>query len=461
MSPPSRETPARPPANSLRRNCLTLVENVAQTVGAMAPSGGLAVIVPLVFANAGNGTWLLYIPTLAAYFFLTINLNVFAARSASAGGLAAYAEAGLGCWAGILASWSYLAALVFAVASAAPSAAFYAGLALSRTTGVGPSPLVSGILIAFFVGLAWMAAHRDIRLSTDLMLAIECLSVGAILILAGRYLIHTGRWVDHSQLTLTGVTPRGMRLGLMLALMSLTGFETVTTLGEEAQRALRNIPRAIVTCVAPVGLLYLFMAYVLTSAFHGSPVSLDQSDAPFDRLAAEAGWPGFSIAISIGASLSFFACLLGCLNAGARVLYSMALQGRAWRAMGLVHPLNATPSLAVAGIALLGFVIPLALLGRGVSLGDGIGYISQLASIGFVVSYFWICLAAPVYLLRRGELTAGHAAAAVCSLGILGYALVSSVYPPPPSPWEVLPYVFTGTVAAGIAVTWPMRSRRA
>jgi amino acid transporter len=460
MSPPSPEAPGRPPAYTLQRNCLTFVENVAQTAGAMAPSGGLAVIVPLVFANAGNGTWLLYVPTLAAYFFLTVNLNAFATRSASAGGLAAYAEAGLGNWAGILASWSYLAALIFAVASAAPSAAFYAGLVLSRATGIGPSLHVSSILVALFVGLAWMAAHRDIRLSTDLMLAIECLSVGAMLVLAGAYLVHTGRWIDRSQLTLTGVTPRGMRLGLILALMSLTGFETVTTLGEESRHALKNIPRAIATCIGPVGLLYLFMAYVLASAFHGSLVSLDQSDAPFDRLAAEAGWPRFSTVISIGASLSFFACLLGCLNAGARVLYSMALRGRAWRAMGRVHPRNATPSLAVACIALLALVIPLALLARGVGLGDCVGYISQLASIGFIVSYFWICMAAPFYLRRLGGLTAGPMTAAACSLGILGYALVSSVYPPPPSPWDVLPYVFAGTVAAGTGVSLLMRPRR-
>jgi amino acid transporter len=457
MSPPS---PAQPAA-TLRRNCLTFVENLAQTAGAMAPSGGLAVIIPLVFANAGNGTWLLYLPTIAAYLLLAVNLNAFAIRSASAGGLVAYAESGLGRRAGIVAGWSYLAALIFAVASAAPSAAFYAGLVINRLTGVELSPLLAGSLCAFFGGLGWMAAHRDVRLSTDLMLVIECLSLGAMLTLAAVYLVHTGRWVDHPQLTLTGVTPRGLRLGLILALMSLTGFETVTTFGEESQHALRTIPRAIATCVGPIGLLYLFMAYVLTSAFRGNQVSLDQSNAPFDCLATQAGWPGFSLVISLGVTLSFFACLLGCLNAAARILYAMALQGRAWRAMAKVHPRNATPARAVAAVATVAVAIPLALLARGVNVGDCIGYLSQLASIGFIVSYSWVCLAVPFYLRRIGGLTPGHLAAAVCSLAILGFALFSSVYPRPPPPWDILPYVFVGAVVAGIAATVPFRSRPA
>jgi amino acid transporter len=255
------------------------------------------------------------------------------------------------------------------------------------------------------------------------------------------------------------VTPRGLRLGFILAFMSLTGFETVTTLGEESKQALRTIPRAIATCLGPVGLLYLLMAYVLASAFHGSQVSLDQSNSPFDRLAAEAGWPAFSTAISIGVALSFFACLLGCLNAAARILYSLALEGRAWKPFARVHPRNATPARAIAYLSALVVAIPPALIACGVSLGDCVAYLSQLAAIGFVVSYFWVCLAVPFYLRRLGALTAGYGAAAACALGILGYALFSSVYPPPPSPWEILPYVFAGVVALGVAASFRRRPR--
>src|SRR5580698_6430231 len=108
-------SPLPPGTGTLRRDCVTFVENLAQTVGSMAPSGGLTMFIPLVFANAGNGTWLLYIPVAAGYALLAGNINVFTSRTASAGSFSTYAALGFGPWAGLVAGWTYFAALTFAV----------------------------------------------------------------------------------------------------------------------------------------------------------------------------------------------------------------------------------------------------------------------------------------------------------------------------------------------------------
>jgi amino acid transporter len=440
---------------SLRHNCVSFVENLAQTIGSMAPSGGLTMFIPLVFANAGNGTWLLYVPVAAGYTLLAANINVFTSRTASAGSFSTYAELGLGPLAGLVAGWTYFATLVFAVADCAPSVGFYAAQVASQL-GLHMPAAVAVSLMAGSVAAAWWAARRGISLSTNLMLGVECLSLGTMAALAILFVIHTGKWLDGDQFHLAGVKPKGMRLGIILAFMSLTGFESVTTLGEESRHALKAIPRAILACILPIGLMYLTMAYVVTMAFRGSGLDLARTLVPFDYLAVAAGVPHLAIIVGIGITLSFFACMLGCMNAAARVLFALARRGQFWPGFGIAHPVNASPHRAIALVGIVALVLPLALVACGVRLEDGMAYGAQLASLGFVSTYLWACISAPFFLGRRGELRWRHIALSASALAIFGFALAASVYPAPPAPWDVLPFIFAGAVVAGTVLSWAL-----
>jgi amino acid transporter len=439
-------------SGSLRRNCVSFVENLAQTAGSMAPSGGLTMFIPLVFANAGNGTWLLYVPVAAGYALLAANINVFTSRTASAGSFSTYAELAFGPWAGLIAGWTYFVTLTFAVADCAPSVGFY-GAQVASQLGVHLPSGVAVSLVGGAVVAAWWAARRGISLSTNLMLGVECLSLGTMAALALLFIVHTGKWFDADQFHLVGVTPKGMRLGIILAFMSLTGFESVTTLGEESRHAMSAIPRAILACILPIGLMYLCMAYVVTMAFRGSGLDLAATYVPFNHLAEAAGWPHLALIVGIGITLSFFACMLGCMNAAARVLYSMARRGQFLRKFGVAHPRNATPDRAITLVAVVSLVLPLGLVAFGVTLDDSMAYGAQLASLGFVTTYLWACVSAPIYLARRGELRWHHVAISASSIAIFGFALAATLYPAPPAPWNVLPYIFAATVAACAAVS--------
>src|SRR5271170_6465237 len=84
----------------LRRNYLSGIENFAQSIGTMGPVATIGTILPLLIYKSGNGTWLLFLGVLAAFCLIATNINVFATRFASAGSLSAYAQQGLGHWAG-------------------------------------------------------------------------------------------------------------------------------------------------------------------------------------------------------------------------------------------------------------------------------------------------------------------------------------------------------------------------
>jgi amino acid transporter len=316
------------------------------------------------------------------------------------------------------------------------------------------APGVAVALVAGSVVGAWWAARRGISLSTNLMLGVECLSLGTMAALAVLFVVHTGKWFDPDQFHLVGVKPRGMRLGIILAFMSLTGFESVTTLGEESRHAMSAIPRAILACILPIGLMYLCMAYVITMAFRGSGLDLAATYVPFDYLAQAAGWPHLAIIVGIGITLSFFACMLGCMNAAARVLYSMARRGQFWRSFGVAHPTNATPDRAITLVAAISLALPLGLVAFRVSLDDSMAYGAQLASLGFVSTYLWACVSAPIFLGRRGELRWYHIAVSASSIAIFGFALAATLYPAPPAPWDILPYIFAATVTACAVLSW-------
>ncbi len=419
----------------------------------MAPSGTCGVVLPLLIAKGGNATWLIFLLTLVAFSLIMFCVHRFAAQCASAGSLGAFAEAGLGRRAGLVAGWTYIAAMALSAAGTAPSSAYYADLLFRQITGASASFLRAAAITAVVVIAAWIIAHRDIKLSTEVMLAIELSSLAVIIFIIALAMRHHAAWIDRPQLHLDGVKLSGFQFALVFGFMTLAGFESVTALGEEASHARRIIPKVIVSCLLPVGILYLVMIYCLTALARKNGLALEQLNAPFDAIARSVNLAWFGYLSSIGIALSYFACTLGALNAGARVLYFLAQQNLFAPSFASVHPVNKTPHRAIALLAVIAIAGPVALLLSKVSLADCINYLTQLASYGFIGAYFLVCLAMPFFLLRRKILRRLDVAVTVAALLILTVVLALSVFPVPAAPWRYLPYIFLLAVLTGIIVS--------
>ncbi len=455
---PDRGAGVPPGAPTLRHNYLSGLENVAQTLGTMAPTGTLGVIIPLLIGKTGNGTWLLFLAVLGICLLILVNINGFATRCASAGGLATYARLGLGRRAGVGTGWIYIGAMLFGAASSAPSAAYYACLVISETTGVPNTVLLGAAVTTVVVIAAWWTAFRDMKLSGDVMIVIEIISLTVMIAIIALAMMKGGPWVDRPQLKLEGAGPGAFSAGLVLAFLTMGGFESATTLGDEAKHAKRAIPRAILGCVLPMGVLYLGMTYLLVGLGRKFGIALDQLETPFNTLAKANHLPVLGTLSSIGVALSYFACTLGSLNAGSRTLYAMAEDGYFLPSFGRAHPVNATPHRAIALLGAISIAVPVVLLFAGVTLYSIIDYVSQLAALGFIGAYFMVCLASPFFLKKEGGLRWDTIAASVAALALLCIVMVQSVYPVPPSPACYLPYVFAVTMAAGVAASWWVRS---
>ena len=150
----------------------------------------------------------------------------------------------------------------------------------------------------------------------------------------------------------------GYRLGVVVAIFSLVGFECATAFGEEAKKPLTTIPRAVIASLLLTGVLHLHHVCRNPCAGDNNP-TLDQLSAPLTTLSENLGMKWMGVLISLGAMVSFFALALSCLNAGARVLFTMGRYGIFPISVGSSHMNTISrPHIAISLFAAIQFCIP-------------------------------------------------------------------------------------------------------
>jgi amino acid transporter len=447
-------TPDEAPASSgLRGNVLSPLETLSQSISAIAPTTSPALTVPLVFALAGNGTWLAYVMASIATMLMALCIARFARTSASPGSLYKYATDSLPPLAGCIAGWALLLAYLATGASVVGGFLNFARVLLPTT----PGPLIMLLCAAAATALA----YRDVQTSTRLMLWIEAASVSMIVIVIVALLIRNGPHVDAPQLRLQNVSASGIRLGVVLALFSFVGFESATTLGHEARNPLRTIPRALIQSTVFAGLLFLLACYSETLGFRQLHQNLGASTAPFRLLSALAGIPFLAPLIDTGAFVSMFACTLACITAAARVLMRMAHDGLAHAHFGRAHRRNETPHIAVLATGIAVYLLAAIPALRGASGADIYGWMGSLAVYGFITAYFLIALALPFYLRRKGQLTPAALGLSITAAAAMLLAMAGTLYPVPPAPYDYLPYGYAAFILAGVCAFTATRRKRA
>ena len=442
-------------ASGLRANLLSPTETIAQSISTIAPVTTPALTIPLVFALAGNGTWLAYLFAISAVLLIAFCIAHFARHTSGPGSLYAYATSSLPPLAAGVAGWALLLAYIATGASVAGGFINYANVLLVQLTGHTAN---TALLAAICVLASTFIAYRDVQVSARLMLWIEAASVFAIGVVLILLLRRNGFHIDLAQRQLEHVTPSGVRLGVVLALFSFVGFESATSLGDEARNPLRTIPRAVVQSALFAGLFFILCAYLEIYGMAQAHQDLGTSSAPFHALASLTGIGPFGLLIDIGALVSMFACTLGCITAAARVLLHMAQDGIAHSSLGTTHRKNATPHLAVMVIGLIMLVLVAVLAARGVSGLDIYGWLGSLAVYGFLTTYGLACIALPFFLRRVHSLGAGTLALSIAAVLAILLALAGTLYPVPNSPYNWLPYFYLAYILLGVA--WQAFSTR-
>ncbi|MGD0733241.1 MAG: APC family permease [Terracidiphilus sp.] len=443
------ETQGQGTSYGLHAGVLGPIETLAQSVSAMAPSTSPSLTIPLVFALAGSATWFVYLLATAATLLVGFCVSRFARLSASPGSLYTYAASTLPPFFGVTAAWGLLLAYIATGASVAGGALYYTNVLSQQFFHFAP-PNVFALAVVCAVA-AWIA-YRDVKLSAELMLWIEVVSVSLILIVLVVLLVRFGFHLDLDQFRLKGVSYSALGPALVLAMFSFVGFESATTLGGEAREPLRTIPRAVLQCAILAGIFFMLCSYAEVLGFRGESNKLSDSTSPLHLLATKAGISPLGVAIDFGAAVSMFACVLACTTAAARVLMRMGQSALIPSAFGRANRRHGTPGPAILLSAGLMFVFTAGLAWRGVAGSDMYDWLGSLSVFGFLTAYALVALALP--FARRALGQHSHVVAAVSILTVMVLILIA-IFDLRSTTDEVhasIPYIYLGYIAAGI--TW-------
>ncbi|HUH62009.1 MAG TPA: APC family permease [Terracidiphilus sp.] len=432
----------------LHAGVLGPIETLAQSVSAVSPSASPSLTIPLVFALAGNGTWFVYLLAMGAMFLVSFCVSRFARLSASPGSLYSYTANTLPPVFGVAAAWGLLLAYLATGASVAGGAYYFASVICQQFFHWALPPLPT---LAVVCTLAAYIAYRDVKLSAELMLWIEVVSVSLILIVLAFLVLRFGFQFDMDQFRLKGTSISSLGPALVLSIFSFVGFESATTLGSEAREPLRTIPRAVVQCVILTGMLFMLCAYSEVLGFRGESGKLSDSTSPLHLLAVKARVSPLGAAIDVGSMVSMFACVLACTTASARVLMRMARGRLLPVALERTNPRHKTPGLAIAISAGTMLAATFALVLRGVSISDLTDFTGSLSVFGFLTAYALVALALPFARRALGQHSHAVAMVSVFTVVVILLVVIFDLRSATDAAHVRIPYIYLGYIAAGIA----------
>jgi len=154
-----------------------------------------------------------------------------------------------------------------------------------------------------------------------------------------------------------------------IAILILVGFESVTSMGEEAKNAKRDIPRAVLLSLLIQGVVCYLIQYFCASYFLNPGYTMTTaagSSAPIGDMmvivgtwmfgSATAGW-WFMFIQAITVFLALIGTTLSCISTGARVTYAMGRDSEVPSHFGMLHGKNLTPHRAIWTLAAVSSVV--------------------------------------------------------------------------------------------------------
>jgi amino acid transporter len=451
--------------NDLARGALNAIEVFGQSIAAAGPSIAIAGTLPIAYATAGSGSIASIVLGTLIVLLVAVVVAQFAREHAAAGSLYSYASEGLGPWGGFASGWGLaLGYTGIASACAAGVALFGGGFLDEIHAGGGNRAVLLGLLIAA-VALAVLVTVRGVKLSTQLAIVLEALSLVAIFAVFAAALIHFGFHIDTAAAARTAKPSLNhIAVGAVVAVTVFVGFESAGSLGLEAANPYRAIPRAIYFTAIAAGTLYLIAGVIQLIAL-SSGADTANAITPFNAIATASGADWLSPIVDLGVAISSFACTVASITGAARSLFNLSREGVLPPILGRAHATYRTPYVAIAAVAVVATVVPI--LYVLLSSHDTVtqlwaSYVSTAigGTYGYLLAYLLVALSALLHFGRAGKLRPHVAAAAVLSIiGIVfvGYNVFGQYD-------RSLPYGFTALLLLGLVwftVIWTTKRSQA
>lgn len=184
------------------------------------------------------------------------------------------------------------------------------------------------------------------------IMAAQLLVVGALIVMCLSYLSETPSHAVAFDVTRTPIMLRALMSGAAIAAYSFLGFDSVTTLSEEALQPTASVPRAVIWVAGASGAVYIITSYLLARV-HPSASFNNIDNAGYEVVKSISGVSFVAIVVVI---LVAYAASAMCAQAGsARLLYAMAKGGSLPPLFGHINARFRTPvfNICLTGVVML------------------------------------------------------------------------------------------------------------
>jgi amino acid transporter len=447
-----KEPSASPPGPNLRAGALGLSSILMQGITHIAPAVALLVI-PFITTHAGPATPLAFVIGFGLILTLGISLTQLARHLPSAGGYYTYVSRTVHPRAGFLTAWLYF---LYDPTATAINLAFMGAF----VEKIVPCPWWIFFLAA--TALITVLTYRGIEISSHILMGLGIVEIAIVVALGATGLFRPGP----GGVTLAPFDPRnapsfgGLGMGLVFAILSFSGFESVAPLAEESRDPRRNLPRAIIGSIILMGIFFVFISYSMLVGWGTDEIPAlgktgEDAAAALGRRLWGPGW----VLIPLAILNSILAVSIASTNAATRVFFAMGRGGALPRVLGVVHPVFRTPRNAI-------LVQTAATLAVGLGLGFCLGPASEYYLMGVAVSLGMVLVYCAgnlgVWRLYRGERRSEfkpilHAVFPLFSSVAMIGAGAFSIIPLPEPPVRWAPFIVLGWLMVGVLLLVIMR----
>ena len=446
----------------LQREALGLRDVVFQGITHIAPAINVVFTLPVIAAQAGATMPLSLLLSVIVCFFIANTVAQFARYVPSSGGYYTFVSRGLGPRYGFLTTWSYLIYDIIGPAAAVGFLGFAVSGFLQSGTGINIPWWIFSIATALIV---WVLTYLGIRLSTRTTVILGGLEMLIMLALGITFLLNPGPGSSAVAPLNPVAAPTGwggVLGGMVFSILALSGFEAPAPLAEETKRPSRFIYQAIFSSLIIVGVFYIFMAYASAIGWGTGNIAAFAANAnPYYTLAQKL-W-------GIGWWLVFFAIInstlavgIACTNAATRVMYTMAQAGTLPSALKTIHPVHKTPIVAVH-VEQIFQIVSFLLVGIFFGASQIFGFLGTIATLAVIVLYVLANFALTTFVRREHRADFNlwqHVILPVLGTLLLLPVMFVTIWPIPPYPLNLTPYIFVAMMIVGFVVMKVLEVRR-
>ena len=244
---------------------------------------------------------------------------------------------------------------------------------LLRRLGYQPTPFGQVLLAASFAAFIGFLALRGITGTTTSSIVLNTIQLIGLVFFSGLAIffratnptqLSSSNWLYPTVGALFMIVPRGVFFQAAMAMILMTGFEAVTSLGAVARNPQRDVPRAAILALIVQGIFSYLLVYFAAGIALNSHIDMAHSTAPIGDLAVQIGdsllnGNGYSLMYILGFTvfLALFGAMLTAINNGVRISFSMALDSEMPDLLSVLHPKYATPYYTVIILSAVSAVI--------------------------------------------------------------------------------------------------------